>query len=627
MFDRTSGAPNQGMPNRSRFFKSTSLLALPLVLWTGGLAAQEPILEEEIVVTANRAEAEPSEVGSAVTVISRSEIELRNATNVAELLRTVPGLAVVRGGGPGQLTSVFMRGGSSSQTLVLIDGVRVNDPNGGAYNFADLSTDQLERIEIVRGPQSTLYGSEAVAGVIQLFTRRGGDGFRVSGLAEVGEASSERLRLSLEGGDDRFDWMLTVSDESTDGVSAASERRGNTELDPYENTSASLALGFDVGAEGRLDLTLRTFDTETANDGFDFILGPVDDLDALQEREGTTGSLAYAGQWGENWRQSVTVGFSDDELIGTDPTNFFSNFSILGERLEVTSQSDLTLSERDVLTLGLAYEKRTGESVGNFDESVDITSAFLQNAWSGDRFHLTAGLRFDDHSEFGDETTWRLATSWDLGASTRLHGSFGTGFKAPTLNDLFFPFFSNPDLVPETSEAFDIGIEHRFAGDKLRVDLTYFDMDFEDLIAFDFVTFLPQNIAEATSSGVELVVEYRPNANVQILASHTYNDTEDLATGEPLARRPESKTTLQLFVRPVEDLVGTLSLVSAADRIDSDGTPMDDYERVDLSLRYTLRPGLEPYLRVENLFDDEYEEIPGFTAPGSLAVVGLGFSF
>ena len=596
---------------------------------TGGEAADEvkATLEERIVVTANRLRESPRQVGSSVTVITAEEIELKRKSSVAEVLRSVPGIEVVRGGGPGQATSVFIRGGNSSHTLVLLDGVRVNGPTTGAFDFANLTADAIERIEVVRGPQSTLYGSEAVAGVISIFSKTGQEGFRFSGLAEAGQLGSSRVRAGVSGGDDRFDYSLTVSEEQTDGVSSASERAGNREDDPYRSTTATARLRFAFSDDGEVDLSLRWFDAEVGNDGFDFLLGPVDDLDRIQTRDGVTASLSLRQQLGPRWRQSFLVGLNDEQLAGVDPSDAFSNFAVENRSLELTSQSDISLGENDVLTLGFSYDERQGGSVGSFDEQVDILSAFVQNAWSwNDRFHLTLGARHDDHSEFGGEITYRLSSSWSSSSGTRLHGTYGTGFKAPTLNDLFFPFFSNPDLQPETSASFDLGIEQSWGGDRWSLDVTYFDTTFEDLIAFSFVTFTPENTARATSSGVEVTLEYRPGPRFQLAASHTVNDTEDSATGRQLARRPENRSTLDLYFRPLPRLSGSATLIVGSGRIDSDGSEMDDYQRLDLSLSYQLR-GFEPYLRVENLLDDRYEEINGFTTPGSLAVVGVSLKY
>ncbi len=588
-----------------------------------------PAVREEIVVTANRLEAERGEVGSSVTVISAEEIELKRKTSVAELLRTVPGVEVVRGGGPGQITSVFVRGGSPSQSLVLLDGARLNAPTTGAFDLANLAADSVERIEIVRGPQSTIYGSEAVAGIISIFSKTGREGLHVSALAEAGELGSSRFRFGVDGGSESFDYAVVVSREDTGGVSSASERAGNTEDDGYQNLSAATRLGWHFSADARVDLNLRYFDAEVANDGFDFVLGPVDDANRLQTREGLTGSLRLETPLGAMWNQSFLLAVNDEQLAGVDPDDAFSNFAIDSRSLELTSQSDVSLGASDVLTFGLGWEQRDGGSAGSFEERVEVLSAFVQNAWSWrDRLFLTAGVRRDDHSQFGGETTFRLSSTWSFASRARLHGSYGTGFKAPTIHDLFFPFFSNPDLDAETSKGFDLGIERTWAEDRWSFDVTWFDTDFEDLIAFSFVTFRPENIARASSSGFEVTLGYRPGPSWHLQASHTYNDTEDLASGLQLARRPKNRGTLELFFRPLPRLTGSVSLIVVSGRIDSDGSELDDYRRLDLSAGYRLKGGhVEPYLRVENLFDEEYEEISGFTTPGALAVVGVSMKY
>lgn len=599
--------------------------------------SSRPTLHDEIVVTPDRRERRRSQVGSSVTVITAEEIDRRESATVADLLRTVPGVEVARGGGPGQVTSVFVRGGSSSQTLVLIDGVRVNSSTTGAFDFADLPSDLIERIEIVRGPQSTLWGSEAVAGVVSITTRRGGDGFRVDLLAEAGQDDQRRLRAVVAGGDDRLSYSVAVSDEETDGVSAASERRGNTEKDPALRTAVAASLGAALGESGRLDFHLRYTDAEVGVDGFDFLVGPVDDPDYLQSRESLSADLRYSGSFGRV-EQSVLVGVADDDLRGDDPTDLFNNFAITSRVTQIAAQTDVRLvgaSEiddgegiDDTLTLGLRYEDRQGSSAGFFDESTEIVSIFVQNAWSWrDRVHLTLGARHDDHDVFGGETTWRGSFSARAGRSTRLHGSVGSGFKAPTLNDLFFPGFSNPNLSPETSTAFDGGVEHTSLGGRLLVDATYFSIDFDDLIAFDFTTFLPQNIASARSRGLEFSAEYQVSAGFKLVASQTWNETEDLGSGLALARRPEQRSVVQIFFRPARRLDGHVAWVSSRDRIDSDGSPMDDLERLDLTLHYRVSERLEPYLRIENLFDADDEVIPGFTTPGARGALGLRLRF
>lgn len=606
-----------------------ALLVLPSVVRAQDAAADAAPdtrleIRDDIVVTANRMESPADQVGSSVTVITAEEIAARGKTTVAELLRSVAGLDVARGGGDGQVTSLFLRGGSSSHTLVLIDGVRVNNAATGAFDFADLMSDQIERIEVLRGPQSTLYGSEAMTGVVSITTRRGlAPGPSFEGLAEAGSHNHRRLRLGLDGTAGRFDYDLTASDWKTDGVSAAAS---GTEDDPYENSSLSGRLGLDLAGGGRLDLTLRGFRGDVSIDGFDFLAGPVDDLNRLQKREALLGGLTFKKAFGRV-EQTVAVGFHDDEIRGTDPEDAFGNFAYRSRDRELHLQSDVTVARDDVVSFGYTYEERRVDGT-NFDESVELSSFFLQNVFSKDRFSLSVGGRYDDHSQFGGETTFRVAASFKATASTRLHTSYGTAFKAPTLNDLFFPFFSNRELDPERNRGFDLGLERRFgAEDDVAVDVTYFESDFEDLIAFDFVTFLPQNLAEAKSRGVEATLSWRAGPRFEMRTSYTWNETEDLATGLPLARRPEHRGVVDFFWKPTEKLRSTVTVIVVRDRIDSDTTPMDDYERVDWNLRYRINPRWEPYLRVENLLDQDYEEINAFTTPGAVAFLGLGWRF
>lgn len=575
---------------------------------------------DKIVVTARRQEVPAEEVGVSVTVITAEEIEARRVNTVAELLRTVPGVEVVASGGSGQVTSVFLRGGNSSHTLVLVDDVRVNSTTTGAFDFADLAADLVERVEIVRGPLSTLYGSEAVAGVVSITTRRGAPGLHARAAAEAGGDDHRRFQVGLDGATPRFDYSFSYSDLETDAISAAA---GAAETDPHSSTNFAGRLGFGFAGDGRVDVTLRAFAGDLAIDGIDFVLGPVDDPDRFHERDAVTGGVHLAKTFGRV-RQSLLVGFHDDELRGSDPGDPFSNFTIDSRTAEVTAQSDVTVTDNDVLIAGASFEERRGESVGDFDQSLTIGSFFVQNAWRWkSRFFLTAGARYDEHSEFGGATTYRLAGAWKLGSSTRLHSSFGTGFKAPTLVDLFFPFFGNPGLEPERSSSVDAGVERRFLDGAATLDVTYFATAFDDLIVFDFVTSLPQNVGEAESRGVEAAFDYRPGPRFGLAASYTWNETEDRATGRQLPRRPEHRAFLSLYLRPVERLRASVTAIAVADRIDSDGTAMDDYERVDLTLQYRFGERFEPYLRLENVFDELYEEVNGFGSPGARAVVGL----
>ncbi|MDA8018768.1 MAG: TonB-dependent receptor [Thermoanaerobaculia bacterium] len=590
-------------------------------------SVQQPTVSEEITVAANRIETPIDEVGSSISVLDRSDIERHAWSTVADALRSMPGLEVSRSGGVGQLTSVFVRGGSSSQVLVLIDGVRLNSATSGAYDFSAMTTDAIERIEVVRGPQSTLYGSEAVAGVISIVTDRSeSERVHVTGRVEGGDDDHHRLELSVGARRGSFDYRISLADHHTEDASAADARRGNPEVDAWSNTTATARFGWALGGGemGRFDVDLRHVDSDVEIDGFSFSEGAVDDLDARNLRTARIGSVTLELTPTDRWTQTVRLGVSDDELQGEDPTNPFGNFIVESETLQASTRTDLRLEAQNVdhtLSFGAEWESRDGGSVGSFSDEAEIASFYLQDRLSVGRLHLTLGARYDDHDQFGDETTWRAAAALGVGTSGRLRASWGTGFKAPTLNDLFFPGFGNPDLVPETSEGFDLGYEHRF-GDRWRLDLTGFDLDFENLIAFDFATFLPQNIASASSTGVEVQVAYEGERS-RLVAHHTWNETEDEATGSQLARRPEHRSVMDLSWRVTDSWNVATRLVAVADRIDSDGSELEDYERLDLTVEYAVTERWRPYVRLINVLDEEYSEVGGFGTQGATALVGL----
>jgi len=602
--------------------------ALPAEEAAGDRNQPQTTLREELTVVADRLEVPRRSSGSSVTVLEAADLVRSEKLTVAEVLRTLPGVEVSRTAGPGSVTSVFLRGGSSAFTLVLIDGVRVNSPATGSFDFADLPADAIERIEIVRGPQSTLYGSEAIGGVIAITTRRGtAGGVEGSLLAEAGSDGLGRLRGEVYGGGAGFDYGLSLSGASSDGISAAAVAGGDA--DAYDNATFTGRAGFDVGG-GRLDLNLRLTDAELEVDGFGFTpgggFGPVDDPNASQSRRALVAGVRLTVPWSRRITQSFRLGRSSEELDGEDPDTVFNNFAIDAYLTGVETQADVVLSERATLVLGAAYEDRGARVAGGFDDGADLASLFgqLRLAW-GERAALTVGLRRDDHQTFGGETTFRLTGSYAWSSGTRLHASAGSGFRAPSLNELYFPFFGNRDLAPETSVGVEVGVEQRFAGDRLRVDVTAFDNDFDDLIGVG-PDFRARNVDRATARGVELALSYRPAAGLVLAASHTRLAAEDEATGLRLPRRPRDRSTLRLDFDH-RRLSASAAVIAVAGRADVGGVDLDDYVRTDLTLRYRLSAPISLHLRAENLLDREYQEVLGFTTPGRQLAAGLRYAF
>lgn len=579
---------------------------------------------EDIVVTANAAPTEATAVGSSVTVLTREEIAARGTASVVELLRAVPGLEVVQGGGPGSAASVFLRGANSSHTLVLVDGVRVNTATTGAVDFADLRADEVERIEVLRGPQSSLYGSEAMGGVISIITRRGGrrPGAAVSG--ERGSLGLGRWRAGAHGGGPALDWQVSAGSERWDGVSVASERAGNRERDPYRNSSGAAVLGLRIGEGSRLQASWRGQDATAALDGFTWGVGPTDDPDFEQTRRAQVAALSLEARVSPRWRQLVRAGVYDERLRGRDPDTAFNRYDISNRNLDLLAQSDLQLGPHHVLSLGASAERRAGEVAGGFDARADVRSLFAASQWSWDGSGaLTAAVRHDDHSVFGGATTYRATGVLGLGANARLHASWGTGFKAPTFNDLYYPFYGNPDLKAEASRGWDAGLAWDDPSGLVSADLTAFASRYDHLIAFSWTTFVAENIARAEARGWEAAVGLKTGARVRWRASYTRTESEDLDSRTPLPRRPRHRGSLAVTLGGDGPLTGSATYWLVRDRVDSDGAPMDDYDRLDVAAQLRLATWLDATARVENALDGDYEELRGYTTPGRTVAVGV----
>ena len=587
--------------------------------------AEVPIdpVEDTLVVTASRREESLATVGTALSVLSREDIEARGDSSVLELLRGLPFLEVAQTGGPGHQASLFLRGGSSSHTLVLIDGIRVNNPSTGAYDFADLRGEEIDRIEVLRGSQSSLWGSEAIGGVVQVITRRGDqESFRA--LAEVGDIDYGRLGLSA-GGQGRWNWRASLSGEKFEEFSTASENNGNSEVDGHEVFQFSGHGGVDLSDQSTLSTNLRLASSETDLDGFSFVdFRPADDPDYRQDRRTTTLGIRLNNLRNSTVQWGASVGLVEEDLEGIDPSEDFNNFRIDTRATSGSLRGQWQASDSQVLSVGVDYENREVENLGQFSESDRLGALWLQEQWYGleGSLSLSGAIRYDDHSRFGGETTWRGAVAFIPNLFTKIHASLGTGFKAPTLNDLYFPFFSNPDLLPETSLGWDVGIGQDFNEGKVQYDLTYFSLEVDDLIGFD-ASFSIANIDEASIQGIEGTLAYRPHTNLSFDFGYAWTDTENKTTGLPLARRPENRFTLASTFR-IGDLVDVyLSLLSVRDRVESSGQAMDDYERVDFRLGWPMNDHLTWSLRGENVLDDDYEEIPGYTTPGRYFALGL----
>lgn len=590
----------------------------------GDPAPAEPLATyaEGMVVTASLDEEEADRLPVSVTVIEASEIEARQTTGVAELLRTVPGVAVARSGSPGKVTSLFVRGASSTQTLVLWNGLRLNDPLFGGYDWSFLPTDGVERVEVVRGPFSALWGGDAAGGVVHVLTgRRQGFGLRLEG----GEDAYRRAALStgfgLGGG--------SFGDGDGEGDLGhldftGSLRRGDGQVDNdfYDGDDATARLTLTPRPGLSTGLLARVSDHEIGVP-FDFLSEPTPR--ATNRRESLEVAVPFRLDR-TGWEVEASLGRSESDFAARDPDAPSND----RDTDAVTTEARAVYTWRGSSRLWIAGggewrdQEATTRSAFSTLEDVDQrnTAAFAQAHWQAARWTVQAGARHDDNDRFGGETSLRLGSVVALGPALRLHGSYGEAFRPPTLSDLFLPFLGNPDLEPERSESWELGLAGESGGWSWGV--TGFASDFENLIVFAPPTFQAQNVGRAETHGVEGRIAWSRD-RLSARLDTTWLDAENLDTGEELDRRPEESASLVLTWRPAE---WTLSLVGrhVGERPDL-GVELPSHQVVDLAAAWQARRWLEPYARVENLADEDYEEVAGFPAPGRTLIGGLALTF
>lgn len=623
------------------------LMGILLGIGTTGWAQEAPpeAAVEEVVVTATRTEAPLKGTAASVTIITEKEISEKKAKTVLEILRDVPALDVVQTGGLGGTTSVFMRGANSNHTLVLIDGVQVNSPTAGLFDFADLTTENIERIEIVRGPQSTLYGSDAIGGVIHIITKRGKGPAAPFLSLEAGSFGSFREVIGFSGSNELLDYSFSASRFDTRGFSKASERAGNTEKDSYRNTTFSSRVGLSLPREARLEWTARYTDAEVDLDGCDPVtfFCPVDDPNFVQDTRSLVTSLGLTAPMNKVWDQQLKLSFNQDKLKGTDPDTLSNNYVINTQGRRLDWQHNFSLGELDKITVGYEYEAQIGENQGSpgFDEALVNNAGYALNQLRLGSIFLNLGVRYDDNNRFGKEKTYKAEVAYRIEPTgTKIRAAHGTGFHGPTLNDLFFPGFGNPNLKPEKSSSVEAGIEQQLWGKRLRLGVTYFQTRIEDLIQFvsDPVAcvapfapfnFCPVNVNQAKVIGTELEISVAPVESVTFSANYTFTAAENANTGAELARRPRHKASVVLTLHPLQDLNLQLDVRYIGRRFNDPANtlPLGEYTLVNLAGSYDITPKAQVFARIENLFDREYEEVSGYQTAGISAYGGVKITF
>ncbi|GJE28158.1 Vitamin B12 transporter BtuB [Methylobacterium organophilum] len=605
---------------------------------------------EEISVSATGVPTPTAQVGSSVTVLTSPMLEQQQRRTVPDALQQVPGLNVVQTGGPGGQTSVFIRGANSNHTKVLIDGIDATDPSNGngSFDFGQLLTDDLARIEVLRGPQSGLYGSDAIGGVIAFTTKRGEGPARTSLRVEGGSFGTFNQSGRISGSENGFDYAVTIAH-----VRAAATPVTPRDLVPlgrpvhpnfYDNETVSAKLGYQFTDTFRINSVTRFINGRLLFTG--------DDLSTFPSAPAAFRSEAAVQQIFTRNEAEWTPFAGFHNLFAINYSNLFNRqqgpldplatpdaTTGLGERTRYEYRGDVLLSPGNLLLFGVQRDEEHlfTTTPGSVPDSLRARNG--NTAGYGEaqltpfaRAFLVANIRHDENDQFGAATTFRVAPSYILPLTeTRLKGSVGTGFKAPTLSQLYqdfpaFNFFGNPNLKPEESLGYDAGIEQPL-GDRVLVGATYYRNDFTNLITTNASFTSNENVGKAESYGAEAFVSVRFSETLSGRVDYTNTVTKNEITGQELLRRPRHKGSATATWTPLPGLTVSGTVIVLGHFVDGNrdfSVPRlknPGFTLVNLAVSYDVSEGVSVFGRIDNLFDRRYENPTGFLGPG-LAVYG-----
>ena len=621
--------------------RKSLLLSTAVLIAFGITAARADDRPETIVVTATRTPVPEAKLANSITVITAADIAAKQQQTLPDLLKDVPGLNVVQTGGPGGQTSVFMRGTNSNHTKVLVDGIDVSDPSSAnaSFDFGQFLTQDIAKVEILRGPQSGLYGSDAIGGVINIITKDGNGPLSLTGAIEGGSFDTFNQNGTVSGSlDERFHYTATVEHLHAGATPvtpldllAPGEARVD---DYYDNLTGSTKLGFDVTDNFALGFVGRYTNTTYRYTGDDFSTFPAfpaatqSASDTIQYYSRGTGHL------------TLFDGVLDSTLgvaYSSSRTNSIDNFGFsslnAGDRIKVDLQNNVRLGEGETVVLGAEYAR--DEISLPISAGQSIASGYIElQSDIGSGFSNSAAIRYDDNSHFGSKFTYRLAPAYTIAETgTKLKASLGTGFKAPTLSELFqsFPpfFFANPNLTAETSLGYDAGVEQTILPDKLTAGVTWFDNDIRNLITTDLTGTTYANIGKARTDGIESFLTYQPTDDLTVRADYTFTEAYDAATQLELLRRPKHKFDLDLRWQPLDGLSLDADVLHVSSWVDGNRDfsisrlQAPGYTTVNIAGSYDLTDMFTVYGRADNLFDANYQNPTGYLQPGRGFFAGI----
>jgi vitamin B12 transporter len=596
-----------------------------------------------VVISATRVPTPLLEVASSITVVSAADIEARQQRTFAEVLRDIPGVNVVQTGGPGGVTSVFMRGTSSNHTKVLLDGIDISDPSNstGAFDFGQLLTQDIERVEVLRGPQSGLYGSDAIGGVINIITKSGSGPPQFTGAIEGGSFDTFNQAGTLSGAQDVFHYSASVAHYHAGSVPVTplellepGEARNN---DYDDNLTFSSKLGLDVMQDFDLGLVARYTDIHLHTTGEDFsFLPPFAGFPAPQQTTAATDEYftrlsAHLRSFDGVLDQTLGLAYSHDRTDTVQPQTPAALNN--GERRKADWQGDIRVASLETLVLGAEYERDAIDQPISAD--VHVTSGYGElQSQIGEHWFSALNVRYDDNSRFGSKMTYRFAPAWVIpDTDTKLKASVGTGFKAPTLSELYqsFPpfFFANANLKPESSTGYDAGIEQGLAGNTVSLGVTYYYNRIRDLITADVTGTTDANIGRATTEGIESFIAYQPLKELTLRVDYTFTEASDDVLHQELLRRPKHRGDFSASWQATRAWLLSLDVLSVGTWVDGnrDFSVMrldaPGYTMVNLATTCDLTQHLALFGRIDNLFDRHYQNPVGFLQPSIGVFAGI----
>jgi vitamin B12 transporter len=595
-------------------------------------ALRNASFNESVVVSATRLAMPIREIGSSVSVITAADIAARQQSSLADVLRSVPGLNITQSGGEGAPASIFMRGTNSNHVKVILDGIDIGDPSSptGAADISKLLAGDIQRVEVLRGPQSGLYGSDALGGVISITTRAGEGPAHVDLSSEGGSFDTFDQSASLAGSSGSFHYVATVQHQhvgATPVTPLSLLKPGEARNDDYyDNVTGSTKLGYDVSDALHLNLVghANTSLGKITNDAFD----PTTFLSYPASTRSRIITLQYDGRASARLilgavTQELGLAYSSSVISNADPSNGYALVS--GNRVKLDWQGHAAIAPGQTLVLGAETGR---DSIHKpISDGITTNAGYAElNSDFGHGVYNSASLRFDDNSRYGSKLTWHIAPVWMIGR-TKLRASAGSGFKAPSLQQLFGPYGHNPDLKPETSTGYDVGVEQGFLGGAASVGLTWFHNDIRNLVDYD-ASFKPVNIGQARTQGVESFITYKPLDTLSLRANYTYTEAENTLTYTVLLRRPAHKVGLDAAWQASDALLLDASLLYVGPRHDIDRASyapekLGGYTTVNLAVTWQATSTFALYGRVENMFDRRYQDPDGFLRPGVGVFAGL----